>query len=58
MGGAGPSPEGAQLAGPWDEAAAAVDFMAVRKDVIVRIDLRIADQATAQKVAGALLQKL
>jgi hypothetical protein len=58
MGGAGPSPESAQLAGPWDEAAVAVDFMAVRKDVIVRIDLRIADQATAQKVAGALLQKL
>ena len=32
--------------------------MAVRKDVIVRIDLRIADQATAEKFAAALVQKL
>jgi hypothetical protein len=52
------APESAKIEGPWDEAAATVDFMAVRKDVIVRIDLRIADQATAQKFAGALLQKL
>lgn len=58
VGGAGPSPEDAKIEGPWDEAAVAVDFMAVRKDVIVRIDLRIADQATAEKFAGAVLQKL
>ena len=58
VGGAAPPPASAKINGPWDEAAAAVDFMAVRKDVIVRIDLRIADQATAQRFAGALLQKL
>ena len=52
------APESAKIEGPWDEAASTVDFMAVRKDVIVRIDLRIADEATAQKFAGALLGKL
>ncbi|MEO8308496.1 MAG: hypothetical protein ABI616_10720 [Pseudomonadota bacterium] len=58
VGGTAPPPESANIEGPWDEAAAVVDFMAVRKDVIVRIDLRVSDQATAQKFAGALLQKL
>ena len=57
-GGEAAAPEAAKIEGPWDEAASAVDFMAVRKDVIVHIDLHIADQATAEKFAGALLQKL
>ena len=57
-GGEAAAPESAKIEGPWDEAASTVDFMAVRKDVIVRIDLRMADEATAQKFAGALLGKL
>jgi hypothetical protein len=47
---------GAKIAGPWDEAAA-TDFMAVCKDVIVRIDLRTWTRRR-RKIRRALVQKL
>jgi hypothetical protein len=58
----GSAPKGEKAAeaipGPWDEAAVTIDFMAVKKDVLMRIDLRIAPRDIAAKLVAKAMEKI
>ena len=45
-------------AGPWDEAASTTDFMAVKQDVLIRSDLRLAPKAQIQSLVAKAVEKL
>jgi hypothetical protein len=46
------------IPGPWDEAEITTDFMAVKKDVLMRVDLRIAPKDIATKLISKAMEKI
>ncbi len=46
------------IPGPWEQAAVTMDFLAVKHDRLVRIDLRLTSRPVAEKVAAKLMEKL
>jgi hypothetical protein len=46
------------IPGPWDEAATTFHFMAVKNDVLMRVDLRIAPKDIAAKLIAKAMEKI
>jgi hypothetical protein len=53
-----PAATPAVISGPWEEAATTIHFMAVKKDVLMRVDLRIATQEVAEKLIAKAMEKI
>ncbi|MEP7243751.1 MAG: hypothetical protein ABI885_08690 [Gammaproteobacteria bacterium] len=45
-------------AGPWEDSATTIHFMAVKKDVLMRVDLRIATPEAAEKLVAKAMEKI